>query len=235
MKKLMVSIIAIALGAAAFAKTDDEILSEFVSLENNWVVQTAWAKANIEDLKTSWAAFKTTPFALLPSDGRYITAFNALDSANKKAVENKKSMYSYLYAQIGESFDATDVLKLSINAPRFCRNNPDKFAAIKKAGWIIDGVEISPSLRIHIGIVIEDYDVVYDNREAFSRFNKDSLDALVPQIRRALLSMSDASKAKEICNAFENAMLVRDCANTDKIQSVGKALTSRIVDAKISK
>lgn len=54
-------------------------------------------------------------------------------------------------------------------------------------------------------------------------------------MRSFLLKAEDLDKAKAICDAYESAMLLCECPNVDKIQTVGKVLTARIVDAKIAK
>ncbi len=235
MKKILITIFTVALAASAFAKTALELEAEFKALNNDWSVQTAWARQNTSDLKTAWAEFKTSPLSLLHSNPKFHTALEKLDDASKESLEAKRAMYAFYYAQVGEDFDASDEQKISINAPRFFRNNPDKLATIKSAGWIINGTQISPFVRLHVAFTIGDETLIYDVRNVFEMLSREILDDNVSQIRKLLLGMKDTEKAKDICNCYENAMLIKECVNTAKIQAVGKALTARIIDKKIGK
>ncbi len=235
MKKILITIFAVALAASAFAKTALELETEFKALNNDWRVQTAWAKQNTADLKTAWAEFKASPLSLMYSNPQCHTAFEKLDNAGKESLELRRAMYAFYYAQIGEEFDASDEQKIAINAPRFFRNNPEKLATIKSAGWVIDGIKISNWTRLHVAFTIGDEELIYDVRDAFGQLSQNILDENVSKMRKLLLGMRDVAKAKEICNCYENAMLIKECVNIEKIQTVGKALTARIIDNKIGK
>ena len=68
-------------------------------------------------------------------------------------------------------------------------------------------------------------DFYWDNGEVFRFFASN------------LLAMADVSKAKEICNKIETSLLLRgDKESTLKqVQGLSKALTARLLDAKLAK
>ena len=97
------------------------------------------------------------------------------------------------------------------------------------------GIEIPLWFGLEIGLSTRDIDTVYRYRDGILNRSAEWLDAKCEAVRRMCLYAADTAKAKAVCNEFENAMLLHDCQNTEKIQAVGKALTARIIDAKISK
>jgi len=144
-------------------------------------------------------------------------------------------MFAYFYAQLGESFEASDVQKAAVNAARFFANNPDKLASAKSADWTIDGYKLPSHAVINTAFTLKDANLLYEMRNSFSVLGGSGLAGRIADVRRLLLEMPDIEKAKEICNAYENAMLICNAPRLEEIQAVGKTLTARILDSKISK
>lgn len=234
MKKLIISIIAIALGAAAYAKTLDELTSEFKSL-SSWAEQIAWAGQNSDDLKTAWAAQKSQPAFFANGAGAAQAAMASMEKQERETVSAQMKMFAYFYAQLGESFEASDVQKAAVNAARFFANNPDKLASAKSADWTIDGYKLPSHAIINTAFTLKDANLLYEMRNSFSVLGGSGLAGRIADVRRLLLEMPDIEKAKEICNAYENAMLICNAPRLEEIQAVGKTLTARILDSKISK
>lgn len=237
MKKYIIAIIALACAATGFAKTADELYKEFEAIKNspdNWRLCTAWTAENIADLKAAWQQYKTSPYMQPYS----VSRLERIKSGEEvfKAGYAKRAMFSYLFANLGADFDASDAVKFSLQPNRFKQLNPSKWAELERNGFkSIDGVEIDPTERLYAGWSTGSVDAVYENRAEFKKWSKASLEGNVARMRKFLLQVSDLDKAKAICDAYENAMLLNDCPNIDKIQAVGKVLTARIVDAKIAR
>ena len=236
MKKIIITIFALAC-ATGFAKTADELYKEFEAIKNspdNWRLCTAWTAENLADLKAAWQQYKDSPYMQPYSVARLVRVKSGEEAF--KAGFAKRAMFSYLYANLGADFDASDAVKFTLNAYRFKQQNPSKWAELERGGFkSIDGVEIDPPARLYAGWATGSVDAVYENRAEFEKWNKGSLENNVVKMRKFLLQVSDLDKAKAICDAYESAMLLNDCPSVDKIQTVGKVLTARIVDAKIAK
>lgn len=235
MKKYIIATIALACAVSAYAKSTDELVAEFRALDSSQNVKEArqnYVRENIADIRAAWQKNKNSPYVKFQT-----LAVAEWVSLSPEAKQNKfymRSLFAHLYAADGD-IDAPDSVKISLNYWKFVSLNPDAWAAIKAADYKVDGIEIPLWFGLEIGLSTRDIDTVYRYRGGILNRSAEWLDAKCEAVRRICLYAADTAKAKAVCNEFENAMLLRDCQNTERIQAVGKALTGRIIDAKISK
>ncbi len=230
MKKIITLILALAFGVCAYAKTTDELVSEFNVL-NNWSERVAFVNDNLADVQTAWADFKGSQLSTF----EYSAEYDKLTKTQKAELQEKRMLFRYLYVVKKETIDATDAQKLALSCQIFARNNPQKYDEIKKANWVFNGKSLLPYVAIYMAGELHDGEALYTLKSSFKDLGKSTLDSLVKSVMQALLSWDDAEKAKEVCNAYETEMILKGCANVDKIQLASKALTARIVDRKITR
>lgn len=234
MKKYIISIIAAACAVSAYAKSTDELVAEYRALDSSENVRQArldYVRENIADVRAAWQAEKGSPFVKLNYTAS--AEWAALSAEGKQAKNYMRSLFCQLY-KIDGDIDAPSDVKLSLNWYMYIRGNSDAWANIKAGGYKINGSDVSEYLAFEIAVVMYDIDVAYKFRDELKRRSAAWLDGKCESVRRMCLYAEDVDKAKAVCNAYENAMLMRNCANTEQIQVVGKVLTARIVDAKIS-
>lgn len=235
MKKYIIATIATACAVSAYAKSTDELVAEFRALDSSQNVKEArqnYVRENIADIRAAWQKNKNSPYVKFQT--RAVAEWVSLSPEAKQNKLYMRSLFSHLYAADGD-IDAPDDVKISLNCWKFVSLNPDAWAAIKAAGYKVGGIEIPLWFGLEIGLSTRDIDTVYRYRDGILNRSAEWLDAKCEAVRRMCLYAADTTKAKAVCNEFENAMLLHDCQNTEKIQAVGKALTARIIDAKISK
>ena len=235
MKKYIVSILALACAATGFAKTTDELVAEYRALDSSENVRQArldYVRENIADVRAAWQTQKNSPFVKLNYGAS--AEWAALTAEGKQAKNYMRSLFCQLYKLDGD-IDAPADVKLSLNWYAYIRGNSDAWAAIKADGYKVNGAELSETFACEIAIGIGDIDAAYKFRDALKTRSAQWLDNKCEAVRKMCLYAEDTDRAKAVCNAYENAMLIKNCAGTEKIQAVGKVLTARIVDAKIAK
>lgn len=235
MKKYIISIIAVACAVAAYAKTTDELVAEYRALDSSENVRAArldFVRENIADVRAAWQTEKNSPFVKLNYGAS--AEWAALSAEARQTKNYMRSMFCQLY-KIDGDIDAPADVKLSLNWYVYIRGSSDAWAAIKADGYKINGAELSETVALEIAIGVGDIDAAYKFRDALKTRSAQWLDGKCESVRKMCLYAADVDKAKAVCNAFENAMLIRNCTNAEKIQTVGKVLTARIVDAKIAK
>lgn len=235
MKKIIIATLALVCGLGAYAKTTDELVAEYRALDSSENVRQArldYVRENIADVRAAWQTEKNSPFVKLNYGAS--AEWAALSAEGKQAKNYMRSLFCQLY-KIDGDIDAPADVKLSLNWYVYIRGNSDAWANIKAGGYKINGAELSEKFACEIAIGVGDIDAAYKFRDALKTRSAAWLDAKCESVRKMCLYAADVDKAKSVCNAYENAMLMRNCANADKIQTVGKVLTARIVDAKIAK
>lgn len=234
MKKYIIAIIAVACSVAAYAKTTDELVAEYRALDSSENVRSArlnYVRENIADVRAAWQTEKNSPFVKLNYGAS--AEWAALSAEAKQTKNYMRSLFCQLYKLDGD-IDAPADVKLSLNWYVYVRGNSDAWAAIKADGYKVNGAELSETVALEIAIGVGDIDAAYKFRDALKTRSAAWLDAKCEAVRKMCLYAEDVDKAKAVCNAYENAMLMKNCAGTEKIQAVGKVLTARIVDSKIS-
>jgi hypothetical protein len=235
MKKYIITILLGVAGLQLFAKNIDELATEFKDINSNWQIATQWASENVKDLQNAWLEFKKTPYTNNFSN-EFSLAISKLDKEQKENINLKRSMFSYYYAQVNEKMDASNQEKFSINCIRFLKNNGNELKKLKNENYAsFEGYTLSYNFRLYLSFSFNDLNGLYANKDNFDKFSKEILESNVEKLRIMLLNTRDIKMAKEICNAYENAMILKDCNNLEKIQIVNKVLTSRLIDTKVSK
>ena len=235
MKKYIIATLALVCGLGAYAKTTDELVAEYRALDSAENVRQArldYVRENIADVRAAWQVQKGSPFVKLNYGAS--AEWAALSAEGKQAKNYMRSLFCQLYKLDGD-IDAPADVKLSLNWYVFVRGNSDAWANIKADGYKINGAELSETFALEIAIGIGDIDAAYKFRDALKTRSAQWLDNRCESVRRMCLYAEDVDKSKAVCNAYENAMLMKNCAGTEKIQTVGKVLTARVVDAKIAK
>lgn len=234
MKKIIIATLALVCGLGAYAKTTDELVAEYRALDSSENVRQArldYVRENIADVRAAWQTEKNSPFVKLNYGAS--AEWAALSAEGKQAKNYMRSLFCQLY-KIDGDIDAPADVKLSLNWYVYIRGNSDAWAAIKADGYKVNGASVSETFAFEIAVGIGDIEAAYKFRDALKTRSAQWLDGKCEAVRRMCLYAEDTDKAKAVCNAYENAMLMKNCAGTDKIQAVGKVLTARIVDAKIS-
>lgn len=235
MKKIIISIFALAC-ATGFAKTADELLAEMPAFQDDASVRAArlaYMEENKADFLREFDAWKVKDIAKFRSD----EGVNKSLSEEQRAEADKlRSLFCGFYWIYGAELEVPDNVGVRLALGQFCHLcSAEKYAQIKTGGFKLDGVEMSSGAKLILAASKNDAEYVFANSALLDKLDKGGLEYLVPFLKKILLNASDLDKAKAFCNAYERAMLLKECGNTDSIKSIGKYLTERILDAKIAK
>ncbi len=232
MKKLLIALFAVALGVSAYAKTLAELCAEVPEYKNDASVvkaRQAFFNENKADCIREFNAWKVTPNAKLT--GSEISALN-----NAELLKTR-DLVGGTYSWFGAELEVDDEVAVKLNKESFIRHNSEKYATIKANGWKVGNYELMTAERFTLAFYSDDGDYILSNPDKLEKFTKTWLEINVTRVKKLLLKCADINKAKEFCNAYERAMLLKNCT-TDKIETiklVGKFLTERLLDAKITR
>ncbi len=231
MKKIITLTLVVVLGASAYAKTLAELRAELPEYKNDVSVikaRQAFFIENKADCFREFNAWKVSPEAKLT----YAEIFLRKDAELLKT----RDLVGGTYSWYGTELEVDDEVALKLNAESFIRHNSEKYATIKANGWKVGSYELSTAERFAMAFYAEDNDYILANPDKLEKFSKTWLENNVSRVKKLLLKYPDINKAKEFCNAYESAMLLKGCdSGVDAIKAIGKFLTERILDAKISK
>lgn len=226
MKSINISILSIlflCFMGISYAKTLEDLVSEFHdAYAKDWASAKAWCDENDADLKTSFNVCK---------DKDVITG----DEYNKT-----KGMFTIAYI-MGVQFEASDWILCKLHAWTFVRqklaDDPTFYTDLKINKFKLGDKQLSQTQISNAAIAAKD----------FSYFETATIDAfkdlywedgtLFTFLATNILGMNDIVKAKEICNKMEAALILdnnaKNSATLSRVQSLSKALTARMLDAKL--
>lgn len=225
MKKILSVIIAFALGAYAHAKNIAELRAEFdAEYAKGWTETVAFANANSADIKEAWEAFKTTP------------------DAQKAGWVPDRRIFGIAYCA-GLELAGDDWIMCCLHPETFVKgklaDNPTYYSELKSGGWTIGSNKMTQQQISQAAIAAKDFEYFATApQESFANLYWAN-GMLFKFLAENMLSMSDAAKAKEICNRIETALILENKSSNasalSQIQGLSKALTARMLDAKLSK
>lgn len=225
MKKILIVAAAFALGAAAHAKSIAELRSEFdAEYRKGWAETVAFVNAEADGIKGAWDEYKAAP------------------AAKKAEWDPDRRIFSIAYCA-GLGLEGSDWVLCCLHAETWARakaaDNPAFYGELKAGGWSVEGNKMTQGQISAAAIAAKDFSyfetapgeafagLYWGNGELFRFFAQN------------LLSMSDAAKAKEICNKIEAALILENKSGNapalSQVQGLSKALTARLLDAKLSK
>lgn len=137
MKKIIISIIALACGLCAYAKTLEELVSGIPaytdSVKFGGAPRYAYVTENYADFEREFASYLRSGIA--EKD------FRDLSDAELAV---RKAMAPF-YTKYGDKFDVSDAAGIRLSVPAFYKWTGDaKYNAIKLANWQIDGKKLPP-------------------------------------------------------------------------------------------
>lgn len=226
MKSINISILSIlflCFMGISYAKTVEDLISEFDdAYAKDWASTKAWCDANDADLKTSFNACK---------DKAVITG----DDYNKT-----KRMFSIAYVA-GVQFEASDWILCKLHAETFVRqklaDDPTFYTNLKINKFKLGDNQLSQTQISKAAIAAKDFSYFETATiDAFKNLYWENGD-LFAFLAKNILEMNDVVKAKEVCNKIETALILENNAKNSvtlsRVQSLSKALTARMLDAKL--
>ncbi len=244
MKKIIIALATLALALSAHAKDVNALLTEFKAItaptsQELMQAQLAYVDANKADVITAFDAWKNTPQALFRSREEAQEKLGSLDKA--KDSTKLHLMFARLYDSQFAVMDCSDAVAWNLGSSAVCRKYPKSwYEEIKANKWIIDGLDFS-SKKVQRMLNFKDFDAFY----ALSYDDVKNLKSHYFQmwfkvnIKKALNAQttSEIESAKALCSKIETDFILKqDFENPilKQVQAIGKALTSRLVDKKIS-
>lgn len=223
MKKLIIAITACFVCLAANAKSLEELNAEFkTAYATSWEDTVKFVQSNGDDIKAAWETYKSS------------------DDAKNPGYVKSREMFSISYCA-GLKFTGSDWILCCLHPETFIKEkdaqDPTYYANLKSGGWVVEGTKLEPVRQGQLALTMKDFsyfltapseayeDLYWGNGNTFKFFANN------------LLAMENPSDAKVICNKLEGVLLLqeRNATALKQIQSLQKALTSRILDSKLIK
>lgn len=223
MKKIIIAITACFVCLAANAKSLEELTAEFkTAYATSWEDTVKFVQSNGDEIKAAWETYKSS------------------DEAKKQVYDASREMFSISYCA-GVKLTGSDWVLCCLHSTTFIKEkdaqDPTYYANLKRGGWVIDGNKIAPQQQGNMALAMKDFsyfmtapseafsDLYWGNGDAFKFFANN------------LLALENPSDAKVICNKIEGVLLLQEknAKALTQIQALQKALTARILDAKLIK
>ena len=153
MKKIIASILALACGLCAYAKTLDELVAGMPAIDESvkgrWEQRVEYVNANYADFAREFAAYLASDFATK----------NQADITDEQ--RKIRSALTPFYAHYGDKFNVSDAAGIRLSVPAFYKwTGAAKYQSIKAAGWKIGGVAIPPNLVFSYAVRAKDKDYI---------------------------------------------------------------------------
>ncbi len=240
MKKILLTIVITAFAFCANAKTIQELAKEYQALRDSgqtqWQASQAVYSANLADMATVFEVWKNSNSAKFQSFESPLKDFTVAQKNESLAI--RAIMAHYLIATPAKMKNAP-ARTVYLACPSKCVvvlsvGNSNLYENLKSADFVVDGIQLPAYARIHIAISARDFDYITGLSIADGL---QSPDAYLPIKIESLLNSSDIEASKAICREIENYFINKKIFNSpylSQIQAVGKILTARLVDQKIS-
>lgn len=222
MKKIITILSALALCACAYAKTITELRTEFKAVDSgDWATKCAFFKANAADLGKAWDAYKGNI---------------------KPAWDDQAAIFLLAYISGKVDFNGSDWQLCCLHTATFVRgklaSEPTYYADLKTSNWTLDGNKMTQAQISAAAYVAGDFEYFKTApQEAFVDLHWEADGSTYQWFATNILAMSDVAEAKKVCNTIEGALLLHDIhkAARAQISTLNKALTARLLDAKLLK
>ncbi len=225
---------------SAHAKTEQELVAEYdaqVASGVSWyLAAAAIAQSNSADCATIFNTWKDSN----PAKFSFSEPPNAgLTDAQKKYYDSlNKIMVLYLKQNSSEVLKAplrAVLLRYSDSCNQILKEaNPGLYEPLKAGGFVVDGY------KLPIWVIVELAEIFGDKAYILSLSVEQGAYAGASYfdiVFNELLEMDDLDAAKKLCREIENFFIKRKQFTSkfyEQAQAVSKALTSRLVDKKIS-
>lgn len=223
MKKIIIAITACFVCLAANAKSLEELNAEFQTASaTSWEDIVKFVQSNGDDIKAAWETYKSS------------------DEAKKPGYDKRRHLFGMAYL-IGLKLTGSDWILCRLHPETFIKEkdaqDPTYYANLKSGGWTIEGNKLEISQQGRIALAMKDFSYFLTApSEAFSDFYWGTGDTF-KFFANNLLALENPSDAKVICNKIEGVLLTQEnnAKALTQIQALQKALTARILDAKLIK
>lgn len=223
MKKIIIAITACFVCLAANAKSLEELTAEFrTAFTTSWEDTVKFTQSNGDDIKAAWETYKSS------------------DEAKKQVYDASREMFCITYCA-GLKLTGPDWTLCCLHPGTFIKEkdaeDPTYYANLKSGGWVIDGNKVELPQQGNIAYEMKDFSYFQTApSEAFSDLYWGNGD-VYKFFASNLLAMENPSDAKSICNKIEGVLLLQEknAKALTQIQALQKALTARILDAKLIK
>lgn len=236
MKKIIITIIACAFGVCAFAKTQSELVSEYSAIKANDEralidAQRKFTADNKTDLLNLFNSWKATDDAKLSFD-EVIEKYKSDADAYKQAYA-LRTIFARMYDLYYSEMEASDLVLCRLKSG-YLKNAKSQswYDGIKSAGFVVENVKLDARERFILAHQFGDKEYLLNIPASEGMLSPTVyLAFILPELVR----MEDVSAAKEKCNEIESILIERGQlgAELTRVQAVSKALTARLVDAKI--
>lgn len=224
MKKIIITLFAAILSVVAFAKTQEELISEFKALPNELKVRQDWAIENKQDILKIWNTWKVSDAA--KSDNG-LEAKAANDNRVLRAIFAK--LCDNCYDEMAPIPDLAYIRICCWNIVKY--RNSDWYNQLKANNFVIEGIDVGNGNKYFLAEIFRDDDTIMTIPE-----DKCVDYASYPRIAaRSLLSASNIEEAKIKINKIKMAYIIKGREVPITINAVSKELTSRLLDSKIVK
>lgn len=223
MKKIIIAITACFVCLAANAKSLEELTAEFrTAYATSWEDTVKFVQSNDDEIKAAWETYKSS------------------DEAKKQVYDASREMFSISYCA-GVKLTGSDWTLFCLNSAAFIMDkdaqDPTFYANLKSGGWILEGNKLKIAQQGVIALTMKDFSYFMTApSEAFSNLYWENGYAF-KFFANNLLALENPSEAKVICNKIEGVLLLQEknAKALTQIQALQKALTARILDAKLIK
>lgn len=209
MKKVIVSILALACGLCAYAKTLDELVAEIPPADSsNWHARVDYTQANYEDFAREFASYLAGDFATK----------NYVDmTASERKI---RAAMTPFYALCGDKFSVPDAAGIRLSVPAFFKfTGITKYNEIKNAEWKLGGQTLSPVIIFFYAKAAKDD--AYMASITIEQAKKGGfLGAWAKDKAKSLYYAPDAKAAYEEALDIEAALRSRGENNADAITSL---------------
>ena len=213
MKKIIVSILALACGVCAYAKTLDELVAEIPhgdsANKDSWKLRVEYTQANRADFEREFGVYLASAIATKNNED--------LSEADRKI----RSAMTPFYALYGETLTVPDAAAIRLSPRVFFQiAGVSKYNEIKDAGWKVDGKKISERIAFDYARAANDTDYMASITLAKAR----QMGVLITWID---YKISALYAAKDRVAALDEAteMELELCAIKDKSAAVQQALS----------
>lgn len=237
MKKIIITIIACAFGVCAFAKTQSELVSEYNTIKANDErtlidAQRKFTADNKADLLNLFNSWKATDDAKLSSN-EVVEKYKSDGDAYKQA-HALREIFARMYDLYYSEMEASDLVLCRLSSG-YLKNVKSQswYDGIKSAGFVVEGVKLGAGERLILAHQFGDKEYLLNIPVSEGMLSSPTV--YLAFILPKLVRMEDVSAAKEKCNEIESILIERGQlgAELTRVQTVSKALTARLVDAKI--
>ena len=237
MKKIILSIMALALGVGAMAKTVDELVSETQKLMASGVAIYNAAEevyqANQADVAEFYSTWKTNEFFTGGNTPEVNAKLEKITKADRESIAIKNQLAAR-YVIANAAYDDCYRGALTNCTYRACKyfmeRNSNFYQGLKSTDFVVDGKKLGMYQIAEIALLAEDY----EQTVAFVSSYKNA--SYYRNVLKALVRLKDAELAKRICTEIENHYLETgqtEHENYKTATALNRALTSRIAEAKL--